>query len=217
VGARERPADIGAAIARVLVLELAREIRQARIDRGLSQAVVAAQVGMSRSYLSRIERGLIADPTVRQLATLLSVTGLRLHGRAYPDGSPVRDAAHLALLGRFRGCLHRSLRWATEVPLPQRGDLRAWDGVVRGPGWTIGVEAETRPRDAQALKRRLLAKSRDGGVDAVVLVLLDSHHNRQLLRFDAEGLRESFRVPGVRALELLRAAVAPGGNAIVLL
>src|SRR5687767_7545326 len=112
----------------------------------------------------------------------MASVGLRLHARAYPDAAPIRDIAHARLLQRFRMGLHRSLRWATEVPLPIRGDLRAWDGLVMGPAWRVGVEAETRPRDAQALKRRVLLKARDGEVDAVVLLLLDSRHNRQLLR-----------------------------------
>ena len=88
---------------------------------------------------------------------------------------------------------------------------------IRGSGWTIGVEAETRPRDVQALKRRLALTQRDGGVDGLLLVLLDSRHNRALLRADADALAEQFPVPGRRALELLGAGIVPGGNAIVLL
>jgi transcriptional regulator with XRE-family HTH domain len=214
---RQRPADVGAAQARAIIGELSREIRQARLDRGLSQRAVGQEIGLGRSWVSRIERGLVEDLTIRHASMLLAASGMRLSARAFPDGVPIREAGHALLLERFRQLLHRSLRWATEVAMPIRGDLRAWDGVVLGPDWRVGVEAETRPLDLQALKRRLVLKARDGGVDALVLVLLDSRHNRQLLRIDADGLAESFPVPGARALELLAAGVPLGGNAIVLL
>lgn len=216
MGTRDRATDDGAARAHAIIEDLARELRQARRDRGLSQDVVAQAAGVTRGWVSKVERGLARDLTFSQASKLLAVTGLRLWARAYPDGRPVRDAAHLALLDRFRRYLHPSLRWATEVPVPVPGDLRAWDAQVRSPRWTVGVEAETRPRDVQALKRRLQGKARDSAVDGVVLVLLDSRHNRDFVRLDADGLAESFPVPGARALDLLAAGVMPG-SAIVLL
>ncbi len=197
--------------------DLCREIREARRDRGVSQVSLGQAAGLSGTWVSRIERGLARDLTIRQASLLLAAVGLRLSARAYPAGSPIRDAAHAALLERARSRMHRSLRWATEVPLPLSGDLRAWDATVTGSSWRIGLEAETRPRDLQAIKRRLALKQRDGGVDAVLLVLLDSRHNRDLVRADADALAEQFPVPGRRALELLAAGAAPGGSAIVLL
>ncbi len=70
-----------------------------------------------------------------------------------------------SLLQDFRAGLHRSLAWSVEVPLPIPGDRRAWDGVIQGPGWRYGVEAETAPRDSQSLARRLSLKQRDGARD----------------------------------------------------
>lgn len=215
--AREGPVAAGAAVARSIVADLAGEIRRARLDRGLSQAEVGRAVAMSRGWVSRLERGLAGDLTIRQASVLLAAVGLRLTARAYPGGLPIRDQAHAALLERTRARLHGSLRWATEFPLPIPGDLRAWDATIRGSNWIVGVEAETRPRDLQALARRLALKARDGRVDAVLLVLLDSHHNRALVREHRPALAEMFPVPGRRAMELLGAGVAPGGSAIVLL
>ena len=103
------------------------------------------------------------------------------------------------------------------MPLTIQGDLRAWDATVRGREWLVGVETETRPRDTQALRRRLAFKQQDGRVDALLLVLLDSRHNRAMIRADADARAEQFPVPGRRALELLGAGAAPGGNAIVFL
>jgi transcriptional regulator with XRE-family HTH domain len=214
---RSSPSSLGADRARRTVVELTTELRRARVDRGLSQAEVGRAVGLSAAQVCRIERGLSPDVSIAVLCRLLAVVGLELSARAYPSGEPIRDGAHVALLGRFRRRLHRSLGWRTEVPLPGAADLRAWDGQVTGGGWRVGVEAETRPTDLQALQRRLSLKLRDGGVDALLLVLSDTRHNRDLLRAHGDELVQRFPVPGRRAMELLAAGVDPGGSSIVLL
>ena len=101
--------------------------------------------------------------------------------------------------------------------MPERGDLRGWDGVVVAEGWADPVEAETRPIDVQALQRRLALKLRDSGFTEVILLMLDSRHNRSLVREYGSLLSDTFPVPGHRALELLGAGVDPGGSSIVLL
>jgi transcriptional regulator with XRE-family HTH domain len=214
-----RPAvvELGRLHGQEVVALVAREFRIARLDRGLSQRAVAAAVGIDRSSISRIERGRAEDLSLVTAAELLAAVGLELSVRAYPAGAPLRDAAHADLLRRFRARLHRSLDWATEVPLPIPGDLRAWDAMVTGDRWRCGIEAETRPRDGQALERRIALKQRDGEVDFVILLLLDSRHNRAFVREHADLLHARFPVAGARALELLGAGVAPGGNAVVLL
>lgn len=196
---------------------VARELRFARLDRGLTQEALADALGIDRSTVSRIERGRVEDLSIVAATQLLAAVGLELSIRAYPAGPPLRDAAHANLLRRFRARLHRSLGWATEVPLPIPGDLRAWDALVSGQGWRCGVEAETGPRDGQALERRIALKQRDGGVDYVVLLLLEGRRNRTFVREYADVLQARFPVPGRRALELLGAGVAPGGNAVILL
>lgn len=194
-----------------------REFGEGRRDRGLSQQAIADALGLDRSYISRIERGLVGDLSIVTASELLATVGLDLSLRAYPAAGPLRDAGHNGLLERLRVRLYAELGWATEVPMPIGGDLRAWDAVITGRTWRCGVEAETRPRDLQALERRIALKQRDGDVDCVILLLLDSGHNRRLVREHADALAERFRVPGSQALELLAAGRAPGGNAIVLL
>jgi hypothetical protein len=121
-------------------------------------------------------------PDLAFLGSYCAVVGLDLTLRAYPAGDPLRDRAQLALLERLRARLHPSLGWATEVPLPIEGDLRAWDAVVQGRGWRRPVEAETVLDDLQALERRLSLKRRDGGVDHVILLVADTTRNRRALR-----------------------------------
>ena len=214
--ARYGPLDAAADRARRNLDELAREFRAARLDRGLSQSAVASAVGLSRTWVSRFEHAQL-DPSVRQATLIAGAVGLDLGVRAFPTGHPIRDAAHVELLNRLRAILHRSLRLATEVPMPALGDMRAWDGMIRGLSQAIAVEAENRPRDLQALDRRIALKQRDANVDRVLLVLRDSRGNRALLRGAGGGLIERYPVPGRRAIELLRAGADPGGSAIVLL
>jgi transcriptional regulator with XRE-family HTH domain len=193
------------------------EARAARLGAGLGQDDVAAALGISRSQYSRMERGLSPDVSIDRAARLFAVLGQELSVRTFPAGDPIRDVAHAALLERLHARCHRSFRWSTEVPLPIPGDLRAWDATAVCPSCRIGIEAETRVRDIQALDRRLALKERDGGMDRMVLLVLDSRSNREALRAHGEILGGRLPVQSVRALELHAAGVDPGGNAIILL
>ncbi len=214
---RERSVDRGAGRGRAVAAGLARELRDARLDRGLSQEAVGRAVGLSGAQVSRIERGLVSGMSIEQMSRLLAVVGLELSARAYPSGPPLRDAAHVALLGRLRARLHRSLGWRTEVPLAKAGDPRAWDAVIRGAGWRVGVEAETRPRDAQALIRRISLKARDDRVDLVLLVLADTRNDHEFVRAACEVLASRFPTSGALVLGRLGLGLRPEGDALILL
>jgi hypothetical protein len=88
--------------------------------------------------------------------------------------------------------------------------------MVTGSGWRFGVEAETAPRDGQALSRRLELKRRDGEVDGVILVLPNTRRARTFLREFVTTVADNFPVASARALELLGAGLSPGSSAIVL-
>jgi transcriptional regulator with XRE-family HTH domain len=201
----------------MLTATLLEELRNARLDRGLESQDVARAIGLSPAQFSRLERGQSGGISVLQASMMASAVGLELSVRTYPRGEPVRDAAHAALLDRLRGRLHSSLRFTTEVVFPSPGDRRAWDALIQGPGWRYGIEAETRPRDRQALERRLALKLRDGDVNGMGLVLLDSRHNRDFVRAHRDALLDRFPIASRRALELLAAGVYPGGNSVILL
>jgi hypothetical protein len=87
---------------------------------------------------------------------------------------------------------------------------------VIGSGWRFGVEAETAPRDGQALSRRLELKRRDGEVDGVILVLPNTRRARTFLREFVTTVADNIPVASARALELLGAGLSPGASAIVL-
>jgi transcriptional regulator with XRE-family HTH domain len=193
------------------------EIRIARQDRNLSLDMVGSTIGLSASAASRIERGLTPEVSILRMTQLAEVVGLELSLRLFVGGSPIRDDAHAALLARCRDKMHPGLRWSIEVPLPHPGDDRAWDAMVSGPDWRYGVEAETAPRDVQALSRRLALKLRDGGVDAILLVLPRTRRVREFLAASRAMLSPAFPVAGTTALARLKDGLDPGGGSIILL
>jgi transcriptional regulator with XRE-family HTH domain len=69
------------------------ELRRARVGAGLSLRFVGARIGRSPTRVMRIERGLVPEVSVRQLARIGAVVGLDVRTRAYPGGDPVRDIA----------------------------------------------------------------------------------------------------------------------------
>jgi transcriptional regulator with XRE-family HTH domain len=217
MSSRERAVDVGAARGRLLTATLLEELRNARLDRGLESQDVARAIGLSPAQYSRLERGQSGGISILQASMMASAVGLELSVRTYPGGEPLRDAAQAAVLDRLRRGLHPSLRFTTEVVFPSPNDRRAWDAVIQGPGWRYGIEAETRPRDRQALERRLALKLRDGDVNGMGLVLLDSRHNRDFVRVHRDVLLERFPIASRRALELLAAGVYPGGSSVILL
>jgi transcriptional regulator with XRE-family HTH domain len=216
MGSKERAVDRGVRHGRRLIATTGSELRLARVSAGLSLEDVGRAVGMSHSQLGRIERALHPTVAVIQLARIASVVGLDLSVRTYPNGSPLRDKAHLALIRRFRDRLSASLVVRTEVPLPIAGDLRAWDLVVYGAGEPIGVEAETRLVDLQGLERRISLKMRDGGLKRVILLVSATRSNRHAVRYAGGTIGETYPIEGRSALRSLAAGQDPGGGSLVL-
>jgi len=213
---RERRLDRGRRLAHRALLIMGNELREARIQAALTQRELGAIVGISAAAIGRIERGQSPHVAYETLVLLASALGLDIPLRAYPNGDRVRDAGQLGLLAGLRGLLPTHVRHPTEVPLGIPGDLRAWDEVITGRGWTLPTEAETRIGDVQALRRRLALKCRDAGVDTMLLVVADTRHNRHVLRLAAADLAEAFPVRGRDALAALHRGEKPSGSAILL-
>lgn len=212
---RERPSDRAVRRTRRSLIEIGDELARARREAGLSQLTVAAASGLSRSQVSRIERADHASVSLMDLGKVLAVAGLQLWVRAYPAGDAVRDAAHVATTERFLEHVKPPLTWRTEVPLPNAGDLRAWDLTVRGPDARAGVEVENRLTDFQSLERRLGRKRRDGAVDLVILVLADTRANRRAARGCLTLLRESFPTRGRAVSAALQNGRLPATDALL--
>jgi hypothetical protein len=103
------------------------------------------------------------------------------------------------------------------VPVPIPGDLRAWDAQLRIDGAIVGIEAEMRLSDLQALDRRIALKCRDSGISIVILLVADTRANRRILSEQRETLRASFPLDTRAVMSALRSGRAPAASGIVVL
>lgn len=201
-----------------LLIDLGRDLDLTRSRLDLSLRDVGQEAGLSHAQVSRILRAQHRHVALEDLVSLAVVLGLDLSVRAYPGGAPLRDLAHVRLLERLHAVLHPSLGWKVEVPVTADPlDRRGWDALIHDPAWRMGVEAETRLRDAQEVERRAALKSRDGRVDHVMLLLADTRWNRRALMAARAGLRTLFPADGRVIIDALRTGHDPGGSGIVLL
>jgi len=69
-----------------MLFDIGKQIRQARKDRHLTQAALAAALGMSRATISQLEHGTVQDLGIRKVVRLLEYLGLTLQVR--PKGQP---------------------------------------------------------------------------------------------------------------------------------
>lgn len=214
---RERRLDRGRAQASRIARMTGGEVRLTRRGAGVSIRAAANSIGMSESMFGRIERGQLPTVTVAQLALACAAVGLKFVARPYPDADPVRDAGHASLLKRLRNHVHPEAKWRTEVPLPIPGDLRAWDAQCRLMGVVIGIEAEMRIDDLQALERRIERKRRDGGIDIVILLVADTVGNRRRLADHRDALRPGFPLDARAVLAAIRTGRPPAASGIVVL
>jgi hypothetical protein len=178
-------------------------------------------MGLTGQQVGRICRGRSPQLAIVRIAQLYALVGLDLSARGFAGGQPLRDAGHVALLNRFQARLGSGVHWRTEVPIVPSSidrprDICAWDAVVAGAGWEIGIEAETHVRDLQALQRRLALKQRDGAMSVLILVLGDTRHHRELMSAAGIALRSAFPTTARAALRSLGRAEAPASNAVVL-
>lgn len=148
-----------------------------------------------------------------ELARHCAVLGLQLGIRPFPEGSPVRDSGQLRMLAALRAIVHPAFRWRSEVGLHLAGDRRSWDVWLDGPG-DVAIDAETRLRDMQALQRKLELKYRDSGSPRLVLAVLDSRHNRVVIREHRETLASTLPLDTREVLAALRAGEVPRANGI---
>jgi hypothetical protein len=172
---------------------------------------------MHPSTFGRIERLELPSVTIEQLALACAAVGLQLSVRAFPADDPARDAGHLRLLSRFRMRLPPGLAWHTEVPMPIAGDPRALDGMVLLGERRLGVEAETRLGDVQAIDRRVSLKKRDAHLDRMILLVADTRTNRDVLRRHREALRGTYPLDAKDVLAALARGEVPAGDGVVVL
>ncbi len=196
--------------------QFAEELRHARLAAGLSQARVAAAAGLSQRTVSRYEAGAPPYPNVLQAARVARIVGLDLWIQCFPAATRLRDAAHIALIRRMLMRLPRIVGRRLEAPV-RPGDQRAWDVLLMIGGVHVGVIAETRIRDLQALLRREQRKQLDGNVDYLVLLVADTKNNRRALDEARPVLTEAFPLGTRAVMAALSRGVAPSANGVAVL
>lgn len=196
--------------------ELTTEWRELRLGAGVSQAEVARSVGISRTAYARLERGQAPEIGLVRAAIISAALGGDLSVKVYPAGSPIRDAAHVALLTTFDTRVGGGWRVVHEAPVGQAGDQRAWDRRLDGPV-SIGVEAEVGLRDLQALERRMQRKKQDSGVTRMLLVVRGTRRNRDILRGMLPALRGTFPLGSREVLQALADGRDPGADGLMVL
>lgn len=193
------------------------QLRQARMVANLSLRSVAHELGWSHERFARFEGGRLARVSLDDLAAAGAVLGFDLRAAFHPSGEAIRDAGQQALVARFRAILSPLWRVTAEVLLPNPGDRRSWDLLLRLAAQLVGVELETRVRDVQWLTRRMRERERDGGADHVLLVLSASAHNRRVLPELLEALGTEFVTSPRAVLKALREGKPIPGSAVILL
>lgn len=212
---RRDPIEEAARRARQQVEHALADLRNARRNAGISQAAMGAALGCSRQLIGAIEKGELQEAGCIQLARMGAVVGLDLPIRAYPAGSPLRDAGQLRLLERFRASIGDAWTWRTEVPVsPDALERRAIDAMLVRPPHRVGVEAVTRILDVQAQTRSILLKQSVAQIPRMVLVLADTRHNRSALVDGAPTISPAFPLAHRALMRELRLGQLPSANGI---
>jgi hypothetical protein len=95
--------------------------------------------------------------------------------------------------------------------------MRAIDAMTRVGSQSIGVEAETRLGDIQAVGRKVQLKKRDARLDVMILLVGETRGNREVLTAYREVLRNSFPLDTRSVLASLARSEAPRADGIVVL
>ena len=144
------------------------------------------------------------------------MVGLDLSVRCYPAPGQLRDAAHVALIQRLLLRIPPQVKRQLEAPI-RPSDLRAWDVLMEIGAVRIGVAAETRLRDLQALLRRENRKQADGEIDHLLLLVADTRNNRQALLEAGSLVGEAFPLGTRAVMAQLGRGMAIHANGIVIL
>jgi hypothetical protein len=193
------------------------ELIATRQTLNVSQRALALELRRSQSALARLEHLRKLDRvSFVEVAEMASILGLELGAALHPIGDPIRDAGHQVLIKRFRAIRASTIKVLAEVPLPNPGDRRSWDLLLRIVHQRVGVEAETRIRVAQRLVRKVRERQSEGGADALLLVLAESAVNRRLLPDLLEALGPRFATPPRLILKGLRGGQPLPGSGVIL-
>jgi len=216
---RQRSDQVGRARSLELARRFGRELRVARVSRGLTQRQLGRLAGVSQPTVSQVERG---DPDASLLirCRLAAGCGHEIGWRLYPVASlSLRDSGQLGLVQAIVAAA--AGRWRPQVEVPvSPGDLRAADLILSSPVEIVHVEVERAPVDAQAqlraaqLKREALAARHEQPIRLVVAFPDTAATRRRLAPF-AQLLSRTFPIPSRRIWHSIRHGEPVGGDGIL--
>jgi transcriptional regulator with XRE-family HTH domain len=139
----------------MLVDRVLREFIDARRTLGVSQRTVATALGIDHSQYWRIEARQVRELTLERICEIASLLGFDVSLGLHPNGDPIRDGGQQALGKRFDALLGPGWNVTDEALLPNPGDRRSWDKLLRlrgaEPRHVVGADLESRIHDIQAL------------------------------------------------------------------
>lgn len=214
---RESRLERGKQLSAEVVRTLLARIKEARLEANLSQAALAKRLGWTQTRYSLFERN-VAPVTLEDTCLAAAMLGFKPKFELYRVDEGLRDQGHTRLIARLRALISPLWHVTLEAPFPLLGDLRSWDLLIRlATTYRVGVEAETRLRDIQELVRRIRQRELHGGVDAIVIVLSDSGHNRRQVDDLRAALGSDYQTPTDELIDALRAGRSLKGSGVLLL
>ena len=182
------------------------EVRRLREDGGISQQRLAEAIGISQSYLSRIEAGRV-KPTAETQAAIAIALGAQLEMRLrVGTGSPIRDHIQARIVETLLRVAHPRWGRLVEVPVhrPVRGSI---DVVLYDPtaGIVIATEVQSQIRRLEQQLRWSNEKARailpSGAIPQAgaatpdvsqLLVIRSTRTNREIVATYASTIRTAF-------------------------
>lgn len=198
------------------------EVRQLRLDAGVSQRELADASGLEQGFVSMIERGQ-RESSMSALSALANSLGADLVVHLYPNTGPrVRDRVQATIVEGLLRIVHPSWTRLLEVPVyrPSRGVI---DIVLARGSEVVAVEVHSELRrveqqlrwarqKADALPSAAAWDRLTAGVDrprvSPVLVLRATRRNRQIDREFAQTFETAYPADPDAALTALTTARA---------
>jgi len=176
------------------------DFRELRLRVGVTQAAVAASIGVNRSVICRLERGSEAV-SLEIRARACACLGADFRLQLYPERAPILfDAAHARIVERVLAACHKTWRPTVEASLPGPG-RRSVDVRLERSDNVVLIEVETRLRRFEEILRELHSK-RAAVIDSVprrqvhvVLALPPTRHHQLLVRAHPDSVRVGFPAP----------------------
>lgn len=200
---------------RLLHSNIGAQIRELRVEAGITQRDLAAAVGIHPSHLSRIERGL-AQASLDTLVAIGACLGADLGVRLFPGSGPrLRDRFQAPIIEALIRILHPRWLRIPELAVPK---ARGFVDLALGRSDDAGVacEAHSEVRALEEILRRLREKALAvaelgvvGSEVSTLLVLRSTVRTRATARLFEATLNAAFPGRVADAMAALRDADVP--------